>query len=820
MATGEKSLVRLGPPPPPERRAQKLRRGLSAPRHGSHLQMMGILTRLIFRDVASSALLGTVLITFVLFLQRVGKLFEILVRSSAPPPVVGQLFLLAIPFALTFTVPLGVLVGVLISLSRMSSDNEITAMRAAGVSSRKVLAPVLTLAFLGMVVTAASSLYLTPYSISQTFRILNRLVASELTAEVQPRIFEEQFPDRVLYVGDVLPGPVTRWRNVFMADLRPPAERNGASQERGDGPRITVAADAIAIPDVARNRIQLTMRNSSTHEVGKEVTQYFITSAPTGATLLAATKPNEVHAKEYTEMETIPLYREAYQNPGLEEEKKIAARIELHWRLALPPACILLALIGIPLGVSSRKGGKSAAFVLTIALAFIYWTGLIAASGMARQHKLPVGIAVWIPNAVFALLGLVMVMRLESPYHRDWVGMTVDAIGRLWTWLRSIANAPRVARTGRASQRFPLVPQVIDTYILSAFLFYWVVFLVSFVLIFHVYTFFELLSDLVKNHIAMSEMLTYLVFLTPKLIYDFTPVSVLVAVLITFGVLTKHNEVSAFKACGVSLYRLAIPVLVASLFLSGGLFAFDHYYVPEANRKQDALRNKIKGKPVQTYLRPDRKWIFGRGSRIYYYKYFEPSEKVMAGVNVYELDPETFRLTRHIAAERAHWEPGINKWVFENGWSRDWFKKKENLVDFTGQATTFPELTERPDYFLKEVLQDKQMNFEQLAAYIKELQQSGFDTIALQVQFYRKFAVPLFAAIMALLSIPFSFAVGNRGAMAGVGISLGIGIAYIAINILSEQVGNVNLLPAAVAAWSPDVVFTLAGLYFFSRMRT
>lgn len=784
---------------------------------------MGILSRAIFREVSSSAALGAILFTFVLFLQRVGKLFEILVRSSASPRTVGQLFALAIPFTLTFTVPLGVLIGVLIALSRMSSDGEITAMRAAGVSSRKVVTPVLVFAFLGMLVTASASLWLTPYSISKTYRILNQLVAAELTAEVQPRIFEEQFPDRVLYVGDVIPGPLTRWRNVFLADLRPPQERNGASQERGEGPRITVASDAIALPDVVKNRIQLNLHNQSTHEVGKDFTQYFITSAPTGDTILEATKPNEVHAKEYTELDTIPLYREAYRKPELEIAKKIAARIELHQRFALPPACVLLALIGIPLGVSSRKGGKSAAFVLTVALAFLYWMSLIAVNGMARQQKLPVGIAVWIPNAIFAIFGVVLLIRLESPSHRDWVGLAIESFNRTWKRMRgSLTSAPAQLRAIRHTQRFPMLPQVVDTYVLTSFFFYFVIFLISFVLVFHVYTFFELLSDIVKNQIPMSTMLTYLFFLTPKLIYDSTPVSVLVAVLITFGVLTKHNEITAFMACGVSLYRLAIPVLAASLFLSVSLFGFDHYYVPGANRKQDALRNEIKGRPVQTYLRPDRKWIFGKGSRIYYYKYFEPTDKVMAGVNVYELDPANFRLTRHISAERARWEPRLGQWIYENGWARDWNAKgvERKFENFEGKATTFAELTEKPDYFLKEVLQDKQMNFEQLSTYIRELQQSGFDTIALQVQFYRKFAVPLFACIMALLSIPFSFKVGNRGAMAGVGVSFGIGIAYIAINLLCEQVGNVNLLPAALAAWAPDVVFTLAGLYFFSRMRT
>ena len=132
----------------------------------------------------------------------------------------------------------------------------------------------------------------------------------------------------------------------------------------------------------------------------------------------------------------------------------------------------------------------------------------------------------------------------------------------------------------------------------------------------------------------------------------------LVAVLVTFGVLTKHNEVTAFKACGVSLRRLAAPVLAMSVLLSAGLFAFDHYYVPEANRRQDAIRAEIKGRPVQTYLRPDRKWIFGKGSRIYYYKYFDP-EGVMGGVSVYELDPVNFRLRRHISADRAEWQPAL-----------------------------------------------------------------------------------------------------------------------------------------------------------------
>jgi LPS export ABC transporter permease LptG/LPS export ABC transporter permease LptF len=787
---------------------------------------MGLLSRVIFWEVASSALLGTILFTFVLFLQRVGKLFEILVRSSAPPETVGRLFALAIPFTLTFTVPLGVLVGVLIALSRMSSDGEITGMRAAGVPSRKVIAPVLTFAILATIVTATASLWLTPYATWKSYKILNQLVAAELTAEVQPRVFEEQFPNRILYVGDVKPGAVTRWRNVFIADLTPADEQKKEDHDRGEGPRITVASDAIAVPDVARNEIQLALENGATYEAGKDVLEYYNTTLRNGGQVLAATKPNEVHAKGYTEIDTLPLYRIAYHDPSLSQDQSIEARIELHQRLALPPACFLLALVGIPLGVSSRKGGKSTAFVLTVALAFVYWIGMIGANGLAKQHKLPVGIAMWIPNAVFAMLAIVMLIRLERPGDRDWVGMVTDWIAALWARLRGSLRAPSTpGRQGRQGWRWFPAPQVIDSYVLYSFVFYFVVLLISFVLMTHVFTFFELLSDIVKNHIAMLRVFTYLFFLTPQLIYSSAPLSVLVAVLITFGVLTKHNEITAFKACGISLYRLAIPVLWVALLLSGGLFVFDHYYLPGANRKQDAIRKEIKGRAVQTYLHPERQWVFAPGShdnpRVYYYKYLDPGQLVMVRPQIYELDPASFRLRKHIAAENARWEPKLDAWIFENGWSRDFTGTREKFDNFTGGGTaTFKELEERPDYFLQEQLQDQQMNFRQLEAYIRDLKRTGIDTTTLQVRFYRKFAVPLFALVMAIISVPFAFIAGNRGAMAGVGVSFAIAIAYWAVGNLFEQLGDVNLLPATLAAWSPDVLFAMTGLYFFTRLRT
>jgi lipopolysaccharide export LptBFGC system permease protein LptF len=191
----------------------------------------------------------------------------------------------------------------------------------------------------------------------------------------------------------------------------------------------------------------------------------------------------------------------------------------------------------------------------------------------------------------------------------------------------------------------------------------------------------------------------------------------------------------------------------------------------------------------------------------------------MNGVSVYELDPATFRLKTEITAERARWDSSQRKWIFHNGWRRDVMgSARENFTPF--KTKTFSELDEPPNYFLKEMKLDKQMNFQELGNYIQDLKQSGFDTVHLRVQLHKKFSVPLFALIMAMISAPFAFLVGNRGAMAGVGASIGVAIAYLAINQLFEQIGNVNHLPPAIAAWSPDAVFSLVGMYLLLKMRS
>ena len=136
------------------------------------------------------------------------------------------------------------------------------------------------------------------------------------------------------------------------------------------------------------------------------------------------------------------------------------------------------------------------------------------------------------------------------------------------------------------------------------------------------------------------------------------------------------------------------------------------------------------------------------------------------------------------------------------------------------QSATFAEVREEPGYFKKESLQSQEMNFGQLERYIGDLQQSGFDTMKLRVQLQHKVAYPLVTIVMAVLAVPFALAMGRRGSLTSVAWAIGIGLGYWVAARLFDAMGDVNFLPAAIAAWSPDVLFGLTGGYLLLKTPT
>ena len=779
---------------------------------------MRILTRYILREVVSHALIGAAVFTFVLFTRDLGRILELVVRNSAPLPSVAQIFFLTVPVALTYTVPMGVLVGILIGLSRLAADSEITAMRASGMGVWTFLRVISIFVLVAWLLALGNSVYLAPRSLASLGQLQDRLKSSQVSFEVQPRVFYEGFPKTVLYVQDVkaMSGGAL-WKGVFLADLSDPAS-----------PRISLAREGLLVSQ-GPDTLDLHLTDGSTHETDpKNPDQYQISTFQTTdipIKIPAAQNGQEHEPTSLGELKVADLLRTVQTDDPITRRWHL---IEYHRRLALPTACIVLALVGIPLGLSSKKGGKSSGFVLTILLVFLYYSLSLIGVSFAKQGRLSPAAGVWLADFVFLAGGIFLLWQSER--------RPIELAG--WrSWFKALKPAalaqPANGNSSRVSQRESIFtrwprrwrlfnlrfPTILDDYVLRDFTLYLGMIVAAFLMLLLVFTLFELLGDIMRNQVSPLTVGEYLLNVVPYFLYNTTPLSMLLAVLVTFGLLQRSNEITAIKATGISLYRIIVPVLIASTLVAGVLFLSDQLYLPYTNKRQDALRNRIKGKPAQTYLRPDRKWIFGQHSDIYYYQFFDPDRDVFGGVSVFQLDPHTFQITHRITADRAHWSESMGRWVYEQGWERSLSGPAiENYRKF--DAATYPELAEVPAYFKKEIKQSSEMSYEELHRYIHDLEQSGFDVVRLRVQLQKKIAYPLITLVMAVVAIPFALSTGKRSAVAGVATAIGIGVVYWTISGLFEAMGNLSQLPPAVAAWSPDLVFGFIGGYLILRMPT
>jgi LPS export ABC transporter permease LptG/LPS export ABC transporter permease LptF len=778
-----------------------------------------ILTRYILGEILSHTLISCALFTFILFMRELPHILEIVVRNSSTFTSILQVVLFMLPNFFMVTIPMAVLMGVLLGYSRLAADSEIIAMRASGLGIGYFLRVAAIVAVGGTLVGVGNSLYVAPRA-NQALLDLDKSLASQASYEIQPRVFYEDFRNFVLYVQDVRAGTgAANWRQVFMADVTDPST-----------PIITTAASATVVNESTQDLL-MRLRDGSRHEtVADQPQQYNISTFTYTDLPFAQSQQSEGHLGRLdTPILALPLDQLLAHTHGPDGKRFL---IEMHKRFAYPAACLVLMLVGVPLGVTWRRGGKSSAVVATIALVVIYYSLSLIGIALSRQNWIPAFLAVWMANILFASGGLFLLWQMASGGR---------VLGAITSWATRAsqpehAHAPSTnslplpgflrrfqLRSQRSASR-GVFPRILDEYVVREFLNTFVLVLLGFVMLILVFTVFDLLADILRNRIPWTTVGAYLIHLTPSMLYQIAPLAVLIAVLVTFGVLNRNSEIIAMKATGISLYRLVIPVISISAILAVSLFLFDEFYLPQANRRQEALRSIIKGRPPQTFLHPENNWIFGQPhpgepGRIFYYKFFDPDRNEFANLSIFEFNPSTFALSRRIFAARVFWDPESSSWRFQNGWERD--IEGVNTTGYREFAqTTFSEIHEDPGYFTKEARQAQEMNFGQLNHYIADLSQSGFDTMRLRVALWHKLAYPLITVVMAVLAIPFALSMGRRGSLTGIAVAIAVALAYFVVDGLFGAMGNVNYLPASLAAWSSDILFGLTGGYLLLRTPT
>ncbi len=780
---------------------------------------MKIISKLIYKELLPTTLIAAIVMTFMAFTKEFQRFAELLITSGSSLSAFFTVIITICANVLYVILPISILVGIVSGFSRLSADNEIIALKSGGVALRHLLSPVLLIAVIGTGITFFLANIGAPALNAHLRDIQYEVAISQITTEIQPRTFNERFKNFVFYVEDTNRSTNT-WEGIFLAD-----------QRELDAQRIYLARTGRVFFQRQAKYLQLHLENGVIYSFKKDkpvadsLTYFGSMDIPLSE--LNVTPPDEI-PKRNIEKSMVELSAEIHSRQFPEKsDPQTSIEIEYYRRFSIPFACLVFGLIGLPLGMQTKRSGRMYGFLISILVVVLYYLTFLYSWKIGFYSGLvPVRYGVWIANVLFAAVGMFMLLAARRDHHpfsllanRPLAAKLIVLIEKYkQNWADKANRFTRKTKLDQlaSSERPFRFTRVLDIYILREYLKIMLLIIASFLFLFIIFTLFENFDEIITHHVPWTTVVEYFLFISPMIIVLSMPICLLLALLISFGIMEKTFQITAFKSCGVSLYRIAQPVVILAFILAVGIFGLQEYIMPYTNQRQDLIYNMMKGRTPQTY-RPDITWIMGSDGKIYNYRYFDPEADVFADLSVYNLHLDQARLNYRYFAPRAIWDGRIRKWILINGWERNFHPESPYFRVFDSLARDF---AEQPSYFKTEAKKSNKMSFVELSRYIDKLQQGGFNTLGLEVDLYAKVSYPVINLIMLLIGIPFSFKMGKRGALYGVAISIIIGIAYWALFNVFTAMGAYGKLPPLLAAWAPNLFFGFAGIYMFLSVRT
>lgn len=779
--------------------------------------MLRILDRYVLRELVAPFVFALLLLTFALEIPTILQYGETLIAEGVSWGVVVRVLATLLPSALGITIPMALLVGILYALGRLSGDREIVAMEACGVSLARLLRPLILFAVLATAATTYVMIIALPAA-NQAFReITFKLLMSRGESKIKPRVFYSGFPNLVIYVREVTPG--VGWTDVMVAESGQPAEH-----------KLYLAKKGRLLIDEGKRTVALVLEDGTQHGVNpREPEKYVFTTFERTMLIIdpETVFPREGPLKGPTEMTIAELKGEMVE---LKKQNIYPHNQIMAWqkKYSIPAACLAFMLVALGLGASNRRDGRLASFVLGIGVVFVYYVLLYISEAIAKGGLLPywfAWLAMWVPNVIIGLWGVVLIARKLRGPERS-VQFPLPLLRRR---ARAAAapsqpggvNAPRGTRVV-VVVKVPHVSlprlSILDWYVLKQGLWISALSATALLALFYVASFIDLSDHLFTGRTTGLMVLTFLWFASPQFLYYLVPLAVLMGALVTIGALTKNSELVVMKACGISLYRAAAPLLILAMIGSALLIGLEERLLAYSNRRADAINNVIRGRlPITQSL--DRRWVAANNGNIYQYLYFESGRNRLNGLSIYEFgkDPSTIARRRYFdfAQFRGDRETrGQVQWQGGAGWQREFQPQK--FMAFT----SLPVVMEGPGYFASERPDAEHMSYRQLSDHVTALQAGGFNVVPYVVSLHRKLAFPFVTLIMALIAVPFAVTSGKHGAMYGVGAGIVLAILYWTAISIFGAIGAGGLMAPALAAWAPNIIFGCAALYLLLTVRT
>ncbi len=751
--------------------------------------------RYILKEIASPFAIGLLVYTFTLLINQILLLSKTLIAKGATLGTVFKILLYLLPDLLSFTIPMATLMGVLAGMSRLSSDSEIVAFRTMGICNRRVLKPVLLFSLATWLVSSWLIMFLAPEANYRFSKLHTGVVLSQTISGIKPGIFYQDLPFYSLYFHDQDRGG--EWRDVFLCSMKNPEEDTLIFAQKGRFIYKQFQKDNFIV-----------LFNGVVHKFKKkEPAKYSLT--------FFSQKTEKIdnlvtirQTRRSTQLVFPELLRKLRADP-----RDVLLSLEFHKKFALPFACLALGFLGMSLGISTRKGGKTSGFVISLGIIFIYYVMMTAGRNLILKKIITPFWGSWAPTLFLVAIGIWLYRFSVREKEINWEKF----FALRWLGLRRPESTRVVSGSSKKSFYLSWNPfKILDRYVLRRmFMIFFLVFS-SLLLVFYIINILELIDNVIENKIPFSYVLKYDFYATPEIVTIILPISILTAVLLTFSLMSKNNEVVAVQVSGISLFRLALPAVFFGLFLSLATFVIQENILPEANRQSARMLDVIHKRKSYADIEFARNWVLGRENQIYFYNFYEKRNKRFINFNILYLD-RGFQLRRRISARSASWQ-GENSLRLNNGFVRSF---KDN---FPSNQRLFKkmrlQISENQDYFSQKIKFSGAMNSRELKEYIRFLQKNRSDPLRFQAQLYNNYAFPFSSLVMVFIAIPFSFLMGNRGALFGIGIAVGISMIYWGVLGISGSIGATGVFSPLLSAFFPLVLFSILSGILFLKIKT
>jgi LPS export ABC transporter permease LptG len=783
-----------------------------------------VLDRYLVRELISPFCFGGALFTFFLVIDRIYHLTDLVITKGVPFHLVIQLLVFMLPSFLAHTLPMALLVAVLLAGGRLAGDLEIIACKAAGISTLRLFRPVLAVAVVVMAATAALTLVLNPLANQEFQRQLFKILQARASSGLAERVFNPTFGDVIIYVEDVSASQVAL-RGLLVSD-----ERDAKIS------RIITAREGRLLTDEENRRITLRLINGAVSEADVLPAAPAVPPATTGE---VPPSGGSASAARYR-LTNFSIYDMSLSvdsplrsAPRVEKPEKdlsllgLGERIEelrgdragrapylveWHKRLAFPVAAIVFAIVAFPLAVRSHRGGRSIALVASLGILVAYYVVLTSLEGSALRLRLPVWLAIWTPNMLFTAIGTTLLLATT----REW---RMPRLNPLWQAAAAVSRA--LPRRGETARRLTTggrdSTHILDRYLLREYLVFMGIGLGVAAVLFVVIDLLQTLDRYIRIKPPFFYVVEHFVYRVPAALHDGLPVVMLVATIFLFLALTRYHELTAMKAAGMSLYRVAAPVLMLSAIVAVASGLFQELLLPRLNELGDEVdRVKIRGQLPRHLQSRERLWLRTADSRFYRVELLHPGSADLYGVTVLEVDQTTFRLQSRLDARRAHWTP--EGWELTDGAMREFGPRGE--VQTIPFMVTAIDLREEIDDFTRIHKSITAMSYWELRDYVAKLEATGYQVKKYTVELYSKLSFPWVNLIMVLVAIPFSLQSPRGGRLFGVALAIAIMAGYLVIHYIALAFARADLLPPLVAAWTANIIFLGLGTSLLLRART